>query len=98
MNAELIALAETLDAARIAANAIEAAAPQDGVYGHTERALNATLELITGTADRAAVVYQSILDGNTVAQGLAWELASREPEAEELRARDLIAEETKTTN
>lgn len=64
----LIELAETLDKARLQANAIEEAAPQRGVYGDIHIALVNTLALIT---DDHEAVYASIMeDGNTVRQAL----------------------------
>lgn len=67
----LIELAETLDKARLQANAIEAAASQLGVYGVVVEALTDTLELIVGEQNSEAV-YESIMaDGNTVREALA---------------------------
>lgn len=75
----LIELAETLDKARLQANAIDdlVIQSQRGVYGTIALALHDTLEQIIGagkddifnaTADR---VYDSILEGNTVREALA---------------------------
>lgn len=75
----LIGLAETLDKARLQANAIDdlTIQSQRGVYGQIALSLHYTLEQIIGagkddifnaTADR---VYDSILDGNTVREALA---------------------------
>lgn len=75
----LIELAETLDKARLQANAIHDAevSSQRGIYGTVALALHRTLEEIMGagkvatrnaTADR---VYDSLLDGNTVREALA---------------------------
>jgi hypothetical protein len=65
----LIILAEMLNKARIQANAIEATAPQSGVYGHVARALNETLALLTD-AEKAADIYQAILDGCSVTEAI----------------------------
>jgi hypothetical protein len=71
-------LATRLDEARIAANDIEEAAPQSGVYGDISDALRKTLAvLLDGDHVRAEAVYQAILDGNTVAQALAVEARER---------------------
>lgn len=72
----LIQLAETLDKARIQANAIEAAASQRGVYGQIVLSLFDTLELIfvEQVDDHnlfANLAYNAILDGNTVREALA---------------------------
>jgi hypothetical protein len=69
---DLTALAIMLDQARIAANAIEATAPETGVYGSIKEALLDTLALILGNHVRAKDAYASILDGNTVTEALAW--------------------------
>ena len=67
----LIILAEMLDKARIQANAIDAAAPQSGVYGKIRVAFIDTLTLITEDYSVALDVYTSIMeDGNTVRQAL----------------------------
>jgi len=74
----LIELAETLDKARLQANAIDELVIQSqrGVYGTIALSLHDTLEEIIGAgyeatryahADR---VYDSILDGNTVREAL----------------------------
>lgn len=66
----LIILAEMLDKARIQANAIEATAPQDGVYGRIVIAEVETLALVTD-AYVAQRVYADILkSGNTVREAL----------------------------
>lgn len=73
----LIKLAETLDDARKQANAIEATAPQIGVYGDISVALLETLGIILyrdgghGHSSRRHEVYASLLDGNTVREALA---------------------------
>lgn len=75
----LIELAETLNKARLQANAIDeyVIQSQRGVYGTIALALHDTLEQIIGagrddifsaTADR---VYDSVLDGNTIREALA---------------------------
>lgn len=67
----LIALATTLDEARITANAIEAAAPQSGVYGDISDALEKTLVLILGSEFLAAQAHQMLVaDGLTVEEAL----------------------------
>lgn len=73
MDESLIKLAETLDDARKQANAIDAAAPQVGVYGKIHVALVDTLTLITaGDYSKAKDVYYSIMeDGNSVREALA---------------------------
>lgn len=72
--AALTDLATRLDEARIAANDIEAAAPQDGVYGHISDALRKTLALLRdGDLKRADAAYQAILDGCIVTEALAVE-------------------------
>ncbi|MGY4541346.1 hypothetical protein ACVWY0_001255 [Arthrobacter sp. UYNi723] len=69
--AQLTDLATSLDNARTAANAIEVAAPQKGVYGDIANALHKTLALLLDGSDYwAEKAYQAILDGNTVAQAL----------------------------
>lgn len=66
----LIRLAETLDSARQQANAIEAAAPQRGVYGDIHTALVNTLALVTNDHE---AVYASIMeDGNTVREAIKY--------------------------
>jgi hypothetical protein len=65
MNQELIALAEMIDNARIAANANDATAPQSGVYGDLQKALQSTLELIA--PKKGNEIYTSIMEnGNSV--------------------------------
>lgn len=71
----LIELAETLDKARLQANAIESAASQRGVYGEVSLALLDTLEMIfeerVDDANLFAnLAYNSLLDGNTVREAL----------------------------
>jgi hypothetical protein len=65
----LIELAETLDKARLQANAIVATQSQYGVYGQISDALAETLILIEGGYETEA--YQYLLDGNTVREALA---------------------------
>lgn len=74
----LIELAETLDKARLQANAIDeyTIAAQGGVYGYIVLALTDTLEAIfDGQVDDenlfANLTYNAILDGNTVREALA---------------------------
>lgn len=67
---ELLTLATTLDKARLEANDHEATAPQTGVYGDIVTALVDVLRLIVGSKGVADQVYNSILDGNTVAEAL----------------------------
>lgn len=71
-------LAETLDRARLMANASDeyAIASQRGVYGQIAQALQDTLEVIfvDQVEDHslfAALAYSAILDGNTVREALA---------------------------
>lgn len=67
----LITLAETLDHARLQANAIEATAPQSGVYGRIVIAEIETLSLITD-AYTSQRVYDEILNsGISVREALA---------------------------
>lgn len=75
---QLIELAETLDKARIQANAIDVYTIQSqmGVYGDIARALTDTLEVIfDGKVDDenlfANLAYNAILDGNTVREAIA---------------------------
>jgi len=76
----LIRLAETLDKARIQANAIDIYVIQSqngGVYGQISQALTDVLEQIVGDEDgngvwEAGKVYQNLLDGNTVREALTW--------------------------
>jgi hypothetical protein len=75
MRKELIALATQIDEARLAANAIDAAAPQRGVYGDLHHALLKTLNLIfpdegTRGVTLADFAYECIMDGNTVEQAV----------------------------
>lgn len=67
---ELIALAETIDTARRQANAIEATAPQIGVYGKMATALVDTLTLVLGSYSVASNAYSLILDGDTVVEAI----------------------------
>lgn len=64
----LIILASMTDKARIQANAIDTTAATSGVYGKLSDALKETLALIE--PDRVDDLYQSILDGNSVAAAL----------------------------
>lgn len=61
----LLKLAETLDSARIQANAMEATAPQRGVYGKVSEALDLVLFLMLGT-DRARLAHEELLNGCSV--------------------------------
>lgn len=64
---DLLALAETLDSARLQANAINSTAGE--IYRGISDSLKAVLEgLVVDSVDDT---YQAILDGNTVAQALA---------------------------
>jgi hypothetical protein len=79
-------LATKLDHARLAANDIEETAPQSGVYGDISDALRKTLALLLdGRHERADVVYQSILDGNTVTETLAIEARERAAQEAQLQ-------------
>lgn len=85
MDEKLISLAESLDAARMTANSIEATAPQSGVYGQISEALQATLSLIVG--DLAPRVYASMCeDGNNVRDAIDY--ASRAAAQDDLAARE----------
>lgn len=76
MNTEAITtLASSLNIARIQANAIEEAAPQNGVYGDVSTALKNTLFLLVPSRARVDAVYQGLLDGATVPEALAHEQA-----------------------
>jgi hypothetical protein len=66
----LIELAETLDKARLQANAIPAMAPQSGVYGDVSEALKRALAYEFGVWV-ANKIYASLLDGNTVREAIA---------------------------
>lgn len=72
----LITLAETLDKARLQANAIDVYTIQSqlGVYGDIVRSLTDTLEVIFEDRDDpnlfANLAYNSLLDGNTVREAL----------------------------
>lgn len=70
MESPLIVIAEAIDSARIAANQNEITARQTGVYGDLANALKDTIQHITLDWGRTNDVYQSILDGNTVAEAL----------------------------
>lgn len=72
MNTELLTLANTINAARIEANAHEITAPQSGVYGQLADALEATLTLILGSAELGAAAYQNLLDGATITEAVEW--------------------------
>jgi hypothetical protein len=78
----LIRLAETLNTARLQANAIEnyEVASQRGIYGTIVLALGRTLEELVGNTEYTTQyaisnrVYDSVLDGNSVREALAeWE-------------------------
>jgi hypothetical protein len=71
MNTELLNLAQYIDQARIRANSIEAAAPQNGVYGDLSNALTKALTLLIGES-RAAVAYQALLDGASVNDAISY--------------------------
>lgn len=66
----LIILAEMLNKARIQANAIEATAPQSGVYGDIVTSLKRTLAILTGDAHSASRVYEELLDCSSVTEAL----------------------------
>lgn len=66
MQPSLIDIAESIDSARIIANANDLTAPQRGVYGDLSEALGKVLRLMTGDNDRADRIYQAILDGASV--------------------------------
>lgn len=74
----LIELAETLDKARLMANAIDELVIQSqrGVYGQIALSLHDTLELIVGAGKEATFnahadrVYDALIDGNTVREAL----------------------------
>lgn len=65
----LIELAETLDKARLQANAIEATADQRNIYGSISVLLVETLCLMTGRYE-VGDIYDALLDGNTVREAL----------------------------
>lgn len=67
MDLRLVALADTLDKARIEANAHEATAFY--IYRDISNALQGLLVLLVD--DRADDVYNALLDGSTVAEALA---------------------------
>jgi hypothetical protein len=66
----LIQLADTLDKARLQANAIEVTAPQHGVYGYISDTLVEVLCLLTGRFE-VGDIYDALMDGNTVREALA---------------------------
>jgi hypothetical protein len=84
MQAPLIVIAETINSARILANQNERTAPQSGVYGSLAEALKDTLDLITGDWNKAQIVYDSILDGNTVDQALRLTRPAPQPDPERI--------------
>ena len=59
---ELLALAEALDKARMAANAIEATAPQSDAYGDIETALATVLAHIVGSRSAAGDVIRLLAE------------------------------------
>lgn len=65
----LIILAEMLNKARIQANAIEATAPQSGVYGEIVTSLKRTLAILTD-AHRASRIYEALLDCSSVKEAM----------------------------
>lgn len=66
MKMNLLALAEQIDAARIASNGIDEAAMQTGVYGQLAMALMETLRLAAGD-ERGIRMYAHIVEtGETV--------------------------------
>lgn len=78
MSEQLIALAESIDAARILANANESTARQSGVYGDLTDALAKTLSLILGPNGLNAA-YQAMADGYTVREAIDRVTAQRGP-------------------
>lgn len=69
MDAQLVALAETLNAARKQANEVyKAHRSYTGIYGPTAEALEATLMLLAGEA--APRAYELLLTGHTVVEAL----------------------------
>ena len=82
--ADILALAHTLDQARRMANAIPKAAPMDGVYGDIGTALKNTLFLVVPNRSRVERIYGSLLDGNAVAQAVAWEKADWDATTDEI--------------
>jgi len=78
MNTELIALADTLNNARIAANENETTAPQTGVYGHISRALVETLTLLfNGRANDADMAYDALIAGGTTTEAIEFVAKAR---------------------
>lgn len=70
---DLLALAIQIDEARQAANAIEIVAGARDVYGHLSQSLRRTLEVLTGSDEKADAVYECIIEsGNTVPQAIDW--------------------------
>lgn len=68
----LVALAQQINEARIAANAIEATESSlYGVYGILSHALYDVIIRVVEGFDRRGFVFESILDGNTVQQALS---------------------------
>jgi hypothetical protein len=67
----LITLAETLDEARRQANAIPETESWAGVYGDIANTLIKVLSLITDSVIDGRIVYDGLLDGNTVREALA---------------------------
>lgn len=66
----LIILAEMLNKARIQANAIDATASQDGVYGEIVTSLKRTLAILTDDAHTASRVYENLLNCSSVKEAL----------------------------
>jgi len=66
----LIELAETLNKARVQANAIETTAPQWSIYGSIAQNLVEVLCLITGRFE-VGDIYDALIDGVTVREALA---------------------------
>ena len=87
MDEKLIALAETLNKARIQANDHEITAPQHGVYGEVTRSLKTVLFVLVGI-DRSELAYQALLDGSDVRQAIRYAIdqhAERQHQEEEDR-------------
>ena len=59
---KLIELAETLNAARYDANAIETTAPQADAYGDVSEALKKVLSHIVGSREEAEKVYEYLIE------------------------------------
>lgn len=64
----LIALAETLDKARILANTMNET--EGAVYGDISRALSDTLQILSKDEYDSTEVYDSLIDGSTVRDAL----------------------------